>query len=100
MNDVLHGFLRAPNGKITTFDAPDAGSQGGQGTGVSFPGGLNDWGAVTGAYLDQSGNLHGYVRFPEGAITEFDPPGGSRVAGQAINVFGVSVGNYNDDTTG
>ena len=31
-SDVAHGFLRAPNGTITTFDAPNAGTGPGQGT--------------------------------------------------------------------
>jgi hypothetical protein len=33
--NVAHGFVRAPNGVITTFDAPGAGTGAGQGT---FPG--------------------------------------------------------------
>jgi len=30
--NVAHGFVRAPNGVITTFDAPGAGTGAGQGT--------------------------------------------------------------------
>ena len=34
-NSVNHGFLRNPNGKITTFDAPGAGTDSYEGTGCS-----------------------------------------------------------------
>jgi hypothetical protein len=50
-SNVNHGYVRAPNGAITTFDAPGAGTGPGQGTFVS---GINPEGAVTGAYLDAS----------------------------------------------
>jgi hypothetical protein len=59
---VCHGFLRAPDGTITTFDAPGAGGEtvcgffataigvlGGQGTyGIS----INPAGAISGSYID------------------------------------------------
>src|ERR1051326_8674936 len=55
----VHGFVRATNGTITTFDAP--------GSIISFalsftPAGvINPAGVITGNYFDGSG-LHGFVR--------------------------------------
>ena len=53
-NSVNHGFLRSPDGKFTTFDAPGAGTGSYQGTGCfsDCPISLNDWGAITGSYID------------------------------------------------
>src|SRR4029434_5573875 len=44
-SDVLHGFLRTPNGAISTFDAPGAGTGPGQGTSAFS---INPAGAITG----------------------------------------------------
>jgi hypothetical protein len=55
---VYHGFVRAVNGSITTFDAPGAGDGPLQGT-VAFS--INDAGAVAGTYLDASYVAHGFV---------------------------------------
>jgi hypothetical protein len=43
--NVAHGFVRAPNGVITTFDAPGAGTGAGQGTfpGQNDPSGGDHW---------------------------------------------------------
>jgi hypothetical protein len=57
--NVCHGFVRAPDGTITTFDAPGAGTGAWQGT---FPLTINPAGAVTGYYVDASGVAHGFVR--------------------------------------
>lgn len=48
--NVYHGYLRAPDGNITIFDAPGADTiDSGYGT---FPLTLNDFGLITGFYLD------------------------------------------------
>ena len=74
-NSVNHGFLRSPDGKITTFDAPGAGNGIYQGTGCpsDCPVSLNDWGAITGVYLDTNYVYHGYLRSPDGKIVTVDP---------------------------
>jgi hypothetical protein len=95
---VNHGFVRAPNGDITTFDVPGAGTGSGQGT---FGVGITPAGIATGAYLDGSGVFHGFVRDPKGGITTFDAPGGGTGAGQGtmpncINPAGAIVGQYLD----
>src|SRR5262249_4194671 len=67
-SSVFHGFVRAPNGTITTFDAPGAGTGAFQGTVVN---GINPAGVTEGAYLDASNVNHGYVRAPNGTFTTF-----------------------------
>jgi hypothetical protein len=58
---VSHGFVRAANGTITSFEAPGAGTAG---TSI-FPGtvafGINDSANVTGFYADARGAFHGFV---------------------------------------
>ncbi len=46
---VNHGFMRAVDGKITTFDAPGAGSGSSQGP---IPVAISSQGAITGYYID------------------------------------------------
>jgi hypothetical protein len=60
-SNVLHGYVRAPYGGFTKFDAPDAGTGPGQGT---RPEGINQAGAVTGYYIDGSNLNHGFVWYP------------------------------------
>ena len=52
-NDVFHGFLRAPDGAIRTFDAPGAGTASGQGTYITFGEGINLFGTVVGVMPTQ-----------------------------------------------
>src|SRR6266567_1962026 len=61
-----HGFLRAPDGTFTTFDAPGGGTN---------PYSINPTGAITGRYTDASNVRHGFLRVPNGTITTFDAPG-------------------------
>jgi hypothetical protein len=88
-----HGYVPAPDGSITEFDAPGAGTGGDTGTGSS---GINSGGAVAGLYADSSGNLHGYVRARDGDITDFDPPGSIGTVPYGINPAGVITGEYFD----
>ena len=60
-NFVFHGFLRASNGTLTTFDAPGAGTGLGEGT---FPSSINPSGAITGIFSDPSVVLHGFLYIP------------------------------------
>lgn len=52
-NIVPHGFLRAPNGHISSFDAPGAGlgHNLNQGTAAYS---INDWGLIAGQFEDSS----------------------------------------------
>jgi hypothetical protein len=60
-SNVSHGFVRTPDGWITTFDAPGTGASAYQGT---YPYGLNQEGAITGWCIDASNVNHGFLRLP------------------------------------
>jgi predicted membrane protein len=57
-SNVVHGFVRAPNGAITSFDAPGAGTGFLQGT---FPTSFNPAGAIVGFYVDANNVSHGFL---------------------------------------
>ena len=77
---VQHAFLRAPNGYITTIDAPGAGAEPGQGT-VAFA--INDVGVIAGAFADSNNVFHGFLRFPNGSFQHLDAPGAGTGPGRA-----------------
>ena len=92
-NYLNHGFVRTPDGKITTFDPP--------GSGYTEVWGINNFGQIAGVFYDTNGVGHGFLRTPGGKITTFDPPGAvGGVAGTGgtynafINDFGVVAGSY------
>jgi hypothetical protein len=100
-----HGFLRAPDGTITSYNYPgDITSY--YGTVVHMPfccrsasgvyGGINAGGSVAATYYE-SGKAHGFVRTPDGTITTFDLGSGSTYA-VAINDFGIILGSYVDSS--
>lgn len=104
VNNVVHGFIRSPEGKFTTFDAPGADTSP-QPSPFSLvgtiPTGINDAGAITGYYVDASGNDHGFLRSPEGVFTTFDVTGGivGTTVPIALNLEGAIVG-YDLDQNG
>ena len=104
---MYHGFVRAANGTITTFDAPGAGT--GPGSPKGFPGvgtipvSINTAGDIAGTYTDASGVAHGFVRAANGTITTFDAPGAGPgtgtirgTVGGSINDTGNIAGMYSD----
>ena len=97
-NSVQHGFLRSPQGKFTTFDAPGAGTSSGQGTGCpsDCPTSLNDLGQITGNYIDANFVFHGYLRDLDGKIVTVDPVGTIFTFSSAINEPGAITGYYLD----
>jgi len=114
-NNVMHGFLRTPQGRVITFDAPGAGTVpnlyfkstpagtlGGQGT---YAMSINPEGAITGSYIDESNLGHGFLLAPDGTtFTSFDDPDAGTAAYQGtfawnINPAGVTAGNYWDVNT-
>jgi hypothetical protein len=113
-NNVMHGFLRTPQGRLFTFDAPGAGTvpnlyfkgtpagtYGGQGT---YAMSINPEGAIAGSYLDENSLGHGFVRAPDGKFTSFDDPDAGTATYQGtfawnINPAGVIAGNYWDSST-
>lgn len=95
-NIVPYAFLRTPDGHITSFQAPGAGTGHGldQGT-VAIS--INNWGVVAGQFQDPSYVLHGFVRYPDDTFTTFDAPGAGTGAFQgtpsaAINLWGQIAG--------
>jgi len=65
----VHGFVRAPDGKLTTIDAP------GQNYGTTATG-INSAGTITGYYiLADFSATHGFFRTHDGKFSTFDPPG-------------------------
>src|SRR5271167_1118915 len=97
-NSVNHGFLRRPDGTFTTFDAPGAGTDIYEGTGCfsDCPVSLNDWGAITGIYIDANFVYHGYLRSPEGKIVTVDPVGSTYTFPDGISDLGIITGYYVD----
>ncbi len=90
---VAHGFLRAPDGKITIFDDPAEGVGNNQGTWAYS---INDAGTIAGAVTDPSGGSHGFIRSIKGAYTQYEFPGESSAAYNSalINNQGVTAGFY------
>ncbi len=84
--------------KISTFDAPGAGTGAGQGT---LSQGISDLGITYGYYIDGSGVAHGFLRLPGGEFATFDAPGAGTAAGQgtfafSLNPEGALAGYYID----
>jgi hypothetical protein len=99
---VFHGFLRAPDGTLSSFDAPNAA------TGFFFegtaPDGIDAAGEITGVYTDVNGIFHGFLRAPDGTFTTLDAPGASSSTNcgfpgtepSSINAEGDITGFYSD----
>jgi len=106
-NLVLHGLVRSPEGKLTTFDAPGAGAVPGsyQGTScVDCAAPLNQFGVIAGYYIDANYVVHGFLRSPRGEIRTFDAPpdagsfgfGCSGACPLGLNDSGAITGSYQD----
>src|SRR5437660_5278419 len=83
-SNLNHGFLRASDGTIITFDVP--------GSIATGPFSINAAGAITGEYLDASNRNHGFLRARDGTITTFDVPGAISTAAFSINPEGAIAG--------
>jgi hypothetical protein len=96
-NSVVHGYLRDPWGRITTFDIPGAGALGiGCFSDCSL--GLNNFGAITGYFADANNVFHGFVRSPWGQVTTFDAPGADTADGSFSGTFPVSINDRGEIT--
>lgn len=74
-NYAAHGFLRASDGTITTYDAPGA-------VGNTQGSNINPAGEIAGWYADANNVNHGYVRTADGTFTSFDAPDAGTGSGQ------------------
>jgi hypothetical protein len=88
---VTAGFLREPDGAITTFSV--------LGSVWTEPESINAAGDVTGFYEVVAGVPQGFVRYSTGRIVTFDPPIGFKfnppeAQPVSVNDFGVIAGNY------
>jgi len=93
-----HGFLRAANGAITTFDVPGATCGG------TVPSSINT-GVIVGMYWDTNCVYHVFVRATNGTISIFDAPGAGTgdslgTAAISINSTGTVAGTYSDASNG
>jgi hypothetical protein len=71
---VIHGFIRSPGGKFTSFEATGADTTAGSYNGTDATS-INDSGVVTGLFYDATGIAHGFLRDPDGKFTTFDVHG-------------------------
>jgi hypothetical protein len=99
VNNVAHGFLRSPEGGMTTFDPP--------GSTATIPIAMNLESAIVGYYVDGTGTFGGFLRRADGTFATWKDPnacdatstyfcGGTGAFN--INVFGVVAGTYADNS--
>ena len=94
-NYAVHGFVRTPNGNITTFDAPAS-------SGYTRVGSINNFGAIAGQFYGTDGAFHNFVRTADGKFTVPDPPGAAGGIGTNDaynNDLGAIAGSYVDPST-
>jgi hypothetical protein len=101
-NAIYHGFVRAADGRITTFDKPttctntatppdDCAYVG------TFPTSVNLLGQVVGFYYGEDGISHGFLRDVDGSVKKVDAPGAGNSSDiQSINDFGQMAGYSTD----
>jgi hypothetical protein len=97
---VYHGFLRTPDGTITSFDPPGSGTLKGSSQGT-VPLSINSLGEIVGQYQDENYLYHGFLRAPDGTFTTIDSPGAGTEAGlgtiaENIGPEGLIAGFYLD----
>jgi hypothetical protein len=95
--NVFHGFVRSPEGKFTSFEAPGADTTPNDFNGTN-PNAINDAGAIAGVFSDVNSVSHGFLRSPEGRMTTFDPPGSIATIPIALNLESTVVGFYVNET--
>lgn len=84
--------------KLTSIDAPGAGTASGYGT---FGTSIDAGGDVAGLYIDANGVVHGFIRAADGSITKVDAPDAGTALNlgtnvRALNASGSATGYYAD----
>lgn len=70
---IPHAFLRTPQGTLISFDAPGADlNPGDDGGTVAYA--INNLGVIAGQYEDTQTIFHGFIRYPDGRIFEYNEP--------------------------
>ncbi len=97
-HEALHGFIRTPDGKYTSFDDPQASS------GLTFQGtvgyNIDDSGTISGVYSDSNNVSHVFLRSPRGEFTSFDVPGAAGIGTPdfyGLSPRGTITGSYTDE---
>jgi len=88
-SQVLHSFVRTPDGKYTIFDPPSAGLM------WSAAYSANAAGVIAGNFTDAESIRHGYLRNSDGTFTIIDDPNGSQIP----NLAGTDITGFNDAGT-
>ncbi len=89
---IDHGFIRLPDGMLTSFDAPGARQ--------TWPAQINGDGYIAGTYWKREGGRpHGFVRSPDGAMSTIDAPQSQRTYVRGMNATGVVIGECVDSIT-
>jgi hypothetical protein len=99
-NVIPHAFLRTPEGQFIAFDAPGADlNKGDNGGTVAIA--VNNLGVIAGQFEDTNFVFHGFIRYPNGFIFEFDDPSAGSTA-DALPPQGTIAANVNSrgDTAG
>ena len=81
---MFHGFVRKPNGTITTFDAP--------GSVDTAAASINPAGQITGSYFDANRVGHGFLRKTDATFATFDVPDSVGTFPLSINPAGQITG--------
>jgi hypothetical protein len=95
-NNLVHGFLRNPDGTFVAFDPVRSAA--------TYPQGMNQAHTIVGQYSDAQGVLHGFARNGGGKIVSYNAPGSGTGSGQgttfgAINKSGEILGSYIDSNS-
>jgi hypothetical protein len=81
---IENGWIRNAKGKVSTFQAPD-------GTNGTIGQGLNNKGVLAGAYVDDNGAFHTFLRAKDGTITELaDEENAGSGDGQGTQGLGIN----------
>jgi hypothetical protein len=101
-NTVVHGFVRARNGSLTTFDVPGACTAVPPPASCTYGGtwaySINQWGAITGVFYGEDGVAHSFWRTADGSIHTFDARGAADTAAVSINFWGQITGQAFDSS--
>lgn len=88
-----HGYIRAADGTVTSFDVSDDGSS------STDPEVINASGVIAGVYTDSQYAQHGFVRSAAGKIKVFDAPNAAGIGITGINTNGAIAGWYLDNNS-